>query len=430
MSAKLHVSLGLLIAAAALLSAAAEAPAASLDPTFGKRGVSLTSESRNESARALAVDGRGRVVVGGRTLSEQFVVRRYRPDGSADPSFGNGGGIEASLGFESTIESLIVLPNGKILAGGGTNTALALLRLNPDGSEDRSFGHRGHVLTPAGIEGAGILDLARQRSGRIIAGGYRIGFEHWTGIVVGYRPDGSIDPSFGHNGKVRFHAARDYPVEITGVEVLPGGKVLLGGDLTGKLLLARLLPNGKPDPSFGGGDGRVLIDGDDLPHCGCSFANSLAVGPGGRPLLGGVTTAPGPEAALLARFTPDGSLDPSFGRRGLVRSRRGAHTAINAIALQPHGRILAAGYYGTEQDGETQAAVLRYRSNGRLDRSFGRGGFLGADFGTESVLYAALAQPDGRAIVAGRANRHRPQFEELESPLDGAQFLLMRFRAP
>ena len=71
--------------------------------------------------------------------------------------------------------------------------------------------------------------------------------------------------------------------------LLPSGKILVAGGFHGDFLLARLLPNGSPDHSFGGGDGRVLTDVDGNGYCAnsqCAYASSLAVSHGQIVLAG------------------------------------------------------------------------------------------------------------------------------------------------
>jgi hypothetical protein len=94
-------------------------------------------------------------------------------------------------------------------------------------------------------------------------------------------------PPFGHDGYVEFRAPKPTEVGLSGLELLPDGKVLVGGELGGRFLLARLFSDGKPDRSFGGGDGRVLADVDGDPLCVCSLSKGLALTPSGKPLIGG-----------------------------------------------------------------------------------------------------------------------------------------------
>jgi uncharacterized delta-60 repeat protein len=408
------------------VSTVGASPANPLDPSFGDGGVSLTEDSAGIGANALTQDHSGRLLAAGSTSFEHFAVWRYSHDGLLDISFGEGGGVVTSLGFEAAVQEITVQRSGKILAAGKTETAFALVRYNSAGHLDRSFGQGGRIYTPLGVEGASILDLAIQPNGRILAVGYAIDIDRdWSTVLIAYKPNGTIDRCFADHGMLEVKGpAREVSAEFSGIEVLPSGKVLLGGDLAGRLLLMRLLPNGEPDPRFGGGDGRVLV-GSRICPC---YANALALAPGGKPLVAGVANGSGPSAALLVRFKPSGRIDRSFGKRGEVRTRRGTASLLNDLTLQPNGRITAAGIYANPRTGETQAAVLRYLPSGRPDTSFAHHGFFTRDFGRESVASAALTQPDGRVVIAGRASfGSRPPEER--SPLFGGQVLLMRFRA-
>lgn len=383
----------------------------------------LKGDFAGEAALALTADRRGRLIVAGETVGESIYVRRYLHDGSPDPSFDGNGRVETSLEGESAAYGVDVLSGGDILVAGGTEAGLALVRYRNNGSRLRSFGHNGHVVTFGGLGGAGALAMGVQANGRILSAGYkRSPGGDWTGLVVGNKPNGSIDPSFAGDGFAELHNSQRIEVAFIGLEVLPDGKILLGGNAGRRLLLSRLLPNGEPDPSFGGGDGIVEVIGDR--RCACAYANALTIAPGGKPLLAGVDG----ESSLLARFHPNGGLDPSFGQDGFVRTHRGSRLAFNDATTQKDGRITATGFYNQRRSGQAQVAVLRYLPNGKLDRSFGHGGFFQHHFGRESVGNAAITQPDGRVVIAGRAGFGSEGFPEAPSVLEGSRTLLMRFR--
>jgi uncharacterized delta-60 repeat protein len=107
-----------------------------------------------------------------------------------------------------------------------------------------------------------------------------------------------------------------------------------------------------------------------------------------------------------ADATP-GDLDPTFSRNGLVRTGFGAggYSHANAVAIQPDGRILAAGDADLD-DPETDPdlAIARYLPDGRLDSSFSSNGKLRADFGGADTAEAIALQGDGRIVVAGTSN--------------------------
>jgi uncharacterized delta-60 repeat protein len=144
--------------------------------------------------------------------------------------------------------------------------------------------------------------------------------------------------------------------------------------------LARYRPDGQLDPTFGSG-GKVVTDFGTPAHKSGRGAEprgaaALAIQGDDKIVVAGGT---GSDFAL-ARYRPDGQLDPTFGSGGKVVTDVGARpgsyerSGANAIAIQPDGKILAAG------TGPHDFALVRYTRDGRLDRSFGGGGEVFTDF--------------------------------------------------
>ena len=165
-------------------------PDGTRDPTFGGRdGLVVTSFGRSpDSANAVAVDSRGRIVVAGAagtedtsctTLCRQLRLVRYLPNGRLDPSFGTAGRAEPEIGLASDALS-VAFQQGRILvagsgfASGEADPHLAIWRFAGNGRLDGTFGERG-VLTanPTGgrIKGDYLTHLAVQPDGRIVAAG-------------------------------------------------------------------------------------------------------------------------------------------------------------------------------------------------------------------------------------------------------------------
>lgn len=248
-----------------------------------------------------------------------------------------------------------------------------------------------------------------------MAAGYGVdSLLHSRGILVAYRPDGTLDTRFGKEGFVIF-GTRQVGAELVGLVVLPSGKLLVAGRLGHDLLLVRCLPDGSPDPGFGGGDGEVLV-GDP------GWLAGLALAPGGRPLLA-VNSLGSKAGVMLVRFRPNGRIDRSFGHRGLAWATH-PNLEAQAVTVLRGGRIAISGSAGK---GAPQVAVMRFLPDGRPDRGFGRDGFFARRLGRESVATAALAEPDGGLLVVGRANRHPVDFED-ESAISRADFALLRLR--
>jgi uncharacterized delta-60 repeat protein len=169
------------------------------------------------------------------------------------------------------------------------------------------------------------------------------------------------------------------------------------------LLVARLTATGKLDKSFGG-DGKVLLKVGEPFYC-CNERASLALQPGGRILLAAEVQGRRSGHLALASLLPDGSLDRSFGRHGLVASRPTYRLPFpRDVAVQGDGRIVVVGYGPGAPKGLSHGLsfrALRFLSNGKLDHGFGQDGLQVLDPGAENSAKAALTQRDGRVVAAG-----------------------------
>src|SRR5438034_25654 len=136
----------------------------------------------------------------------RFALARYDPDGSLDPTFGDGGkqllgGCAGTVGAGMSANAVAIDPAGRIvLAGSCSVSTFALARYNSDGSLDPTFGSGGFVTTQfAGGSGAGdAFSIAIDPSGRIVAAGFA--FPPFA--LARYTPAGALDPTFGSGGLV------------------------------------------------------------------------------------------------------------------------------------------------------------------------------------------------------------------------------------
>jgi len=412
---------------------ASASPPARLDPSLAGRGFLFTAAGPakpSPPSSRVARDSRGRLV----TLTsagDELVVARHLPGGRLDHSFGRGGVSRVPLSRgaarreddEATAGALAIQPDGRILIGGsydpdlvvegGSGAAeLAIARLQPDGGADRSFGGNArHEAPPGGVlerRGTNVLAIALQGR-RVLVGGEA---ESGPAYVARYTPRGRLDRSFGHGTGMAHFARRQARGAVTALLPLPHRGLLAAGYLGTNFLLARLGPDGVPDHRFGRA-GRALTDVTRRPGCGCSLAEGLARDRRGRLLVSGTILAHRPARALdpvvvdgravaVARYTPRGRLDRSFGHNGLVRTAIGRRAHGRGIALQRDGRIVVAGS-SAGRGGGPRFTVLRYRPNGELDRSFFGNGVFSRRFGTASEAWDPLADRDGRVVVAGGA---------------------------
>src|SRR5262245_55744667 len=156
-----------------------------LDPIFGTDGKVLTDfDHSTDIANAVAVQADGKLVVVGTTYlnndfsGEDFAVARYNPNGTLDLTFGVGGKVQTDFpGLAAVASSVVIQPDGKIVVAGGAFPLLTFLgdfkvvRYNPNGSLDNSFGQGGIVTTTFPGQGSYAFAIALQADGKIIAAG-------------------------------------------------------------------------------------------------------------------------------------------------------------------------------------------------------------------------------------------------------------------
>jgi uncharacterized delta-60 repeat protein len=258
--------------------------------------------------------------------------------------------------------SVAVQPNGKIVAVGNTLTSagadFALARYNRDGTLDTSFGTGGKVTTDFADSDDYAASVAVQPNGTIVAAGYASSGTGNDFALARYNHDGTLDTSFGTGGKVTTDFAglddRAYSVAVQ-----PNGKIVAAGFAgtgTGDdFALAHYNRDGTLDASFGTG-GKVTTDFADSDD----YAASVAVQPNGKIVAAGNTFTSAGNDFALARYNRDGALDASFGTGGIVTTGfAGAENVALSVAIQPTGKIVAAGYSGFSSTG-ADFALARY----------------------------------------------------------------------
>lgn len=143
-------------------------PNGALDPTFGSGGRVAFEHAVIERVRGVAIQPDGKIVLAGET-GINALVYRLRPNGSPDASFAGTGRLLVN-GIEEA-SAVLLQPDGRIVIGGSIGLDAAIARINPDGSPDTSFDGDGARRIDLGMS-EGILALARQSNGRILAAGW------------------------------------------------------------------------------------------------------------------------------------------------------------------------------------------------------------------------------------------------------------------
>src|SRR5919197_1255508 len=213
---------------------------------------------------------------------------------------------------------------------------------------------------------------------------------------------GALDPSFGTGGKVTT-AIGSHDDYADALVLQPDGKlVAAGGSSNGPndhFALARYNPDGSLDTNFKGtGKVTTVVGADD-------WVNALVLQPDGKLVAAGVSYQGSNSNFALARYNPDGSLDTNFNGTGKVTTSFGgtAEDAVNALTQQPDGELVAAGISGNGSNYDF--ALARYKPDGSLDTNFDGTGKVTTAFGSGNDLASALAvQPDGKLVAAGSSD--------------------------
>jgi uncharacterized delta-60 repeat protein len=224
------------------------------------------------------------------------------------------------------------------------------------GALDPTFGSHGIVSPPAyGVVGMAIYPNAgTANDGKIVTAGYDTSVIYNAFGVARYNANGSLDTSFGSGGKVSTRVGKYWDtVAATAIQQ----------------------------------DGKVLVAGDSM------FMNH--------------GTLSGHQINLV-RYNTNGSLDSTFGSKGIVTFNFTNSSAAEAgdVAVQPDGKIVVAGWL----PGPNGFALIRFNSNGSLDTTFGSGGSQQIHVNSWTIpepdngwAVRLVLQPDGRMVVAGTA---------------------------
>ncbi|HEU5106809.1 MAG TPA: hypothetical protein VFU11_13340 [Solirubrobacterales bacterium] len=367
---------------------------------------------------AMSIQPDGKIVVAGGAGHEVPIgsrefgaVMRYLPSGRLDRSFGGGDGVTL-LPPAQPFTAIAIQRDGRIVVASPVGGQGGLVRLLPSGNLDLRFGEKGFLYGGASTAYYP-TSVKVDRKGRIFVGGMT-GYlndvnQHWYGWLYrvsanGRSGDRIAGMTNGENGQPRT-VINDFVFGEQGV--LSAGTIGERGSAaeTNNAVLARLVPGtAEADPSFGGGVGLVrsnVYPASTEPET----ANALAW-QGEKLLIAGEANSD----LLVSRYSADGLLDMSFGRRGFNTVGFGPATddRANALAVDLHGGIVAAGSssHGCAS-GCDSLLLARYGKNGQPVKKFGRGGIVspavdrGRSSSASETAYAVGVRGQGRILVGG-----------------------------
>jgi uncharacterized delta-60 repeat protein len=381
--------------------------AGAFDLSFGQNGVATAEQ--NAMPVAVAVDGDGKIVLLDQTQTG-YDVLRFNADGSLDSSFGSQGMITARFGDGASVLNLVLLPDGQIVVGGGHTsnhqTFLDVARFNSDGSADSTFGTDGLAeLTPGGGTDSSTTfiptDMAVQGNGDIVVAG-----TFGSALaVVRLNNDGSLDTNFGAAGMTTTTIGDG--AQAGGLALQADGRIVVTGGVSSQLDVVCYNTDGSLDSTFGaGGIVTATLSGTTFENSRAAIEagnGQLLVAANSFSETGSDTLyAYGVDYLDLFRFHSDGSADSGFGTGGRISSSNwngwyDAHPTVQSnLALQDDGKILV----GSNSWGES--LVTRYNADGTVDLTYGIGGTTYVSYGgwNANSSTSLSLQGDGKLVVA------------------------------
>jgi len=341
-----------------------------LDTTFGGDGRVLTNfTARYDGAWGVVIQADGKIVAAGDagigTGNSGFAIARYNEDGTLDATFSGDGKVVLQFTTkDDPVAGVALDADGNIVVSGGAaangaDPKLAVARLTPNGTPDATFSGDGKVITNTITTGASDFanSVVVQADGKIVAGG----LSGKRFALVRYNASGTLDTSFGGDGKVftNFLAQQD---TIDGLAIQSGGEIVAagfagGGGSNPGFALARYDPaNGALDTSFSG-DGKLITQFTT----GYDAAWGVTVQEDDSIVAVGGVAGSGFRFAL-ARYLTNGTLDSGFSGDGKVITNWTAREDFSrGVDIDGDGNIVVAGYAGYAQGGNTVFAVARYR---------------------------------------------------------------------
>lgn len=389
------------------------------DNTFGVEGIATVVRGIGINyAYALTLDATGRILTTGyfNQPGIQYAVMRHTPTGSLDNSF-DGDGIMTGYKPDSpaSFYTAAVQPDGKIVAVGGAyakawwaeyhEEEIAVVRFNVNGTIDSSFDEDGRLVVDFGT-GAGIAKaITIQADGKILIGGTVHNGRNQDFAVVRLNMDGTLDETFGAGGKLLIDFS-DSDDQLAGIAVMPDGRIVAAGrtydwrnEQAVNFAICRYNADGTPDNSFSG-DGKVTADFStpQLPATHDEI-NAMVLQPDGKIVVAGLHAWwTHPVDFIVARYNTDGTLDASFNGTGFTITSFGGVDIPHSAALDLNGNIVVSGY-GYALDGNT--AIARYSPNGTPDSTFDGDGKLKSPLVEPRAM---VLQEDGKIIICGMSS--------------------------
>ena len=333
-------------------------PSGHLDSSFDSDGLVIDDTGTYITIEDVHVRANGKILAVGHQYSIPFFITliQYNADGTLDTDFGANGHVNEAFALEEAAYDSFLMANGQLVATGYvkdefSSPDLAVFRFNEDGSPDMAFGTDGVARVDLGGWEYG-RSVAVQPDGKIVIAGYTDANFEFDMALLRFNSNGSLDTSFDGDGIVYgdFVGDQDYAF---GVAILDNGKIIVGGYSDLDFAVVRYNSNGSLDTTFG-------TNGRTTTHiAGSDYVNDMLVQNDGRiVLIGSTVPANGNRDFAIARYNPNGTLDTTFSGDGINTTDLGGQDNAQQVVQQPDGKLVAVGY--TDIWGNNDFALVRY----------------------------------------------------------------------
>ena len=358
----LALCLTIFVVLAAQEKASAAAPGA-LDPSFGAAGFVQTNILGTDQIFDITAQPDGKIIAVGSSGVNDYTIIRYLANGALDTTFDTDGIVFVDFGSTFDVARNVQIQlDGKIVVAGAGIVGSGVVRLNPNGSLDTTFGTNGKVS----ISGFVARSLELQPDGKIVLGGS----ESADFGIVRLNPNGSLDTTFDTDGRVTtdIEGEQDAANEI---RIQTNGRIVAVGDASSfsKSAVVRYLPNGALDTSFSG-DGIAV---NDFIPSNSEFTHSLVV----DPISAAITTVANSTTVnkmLIVSYKSNGELDTGFSGDGMLEISSPLTQGVDVVQQSDRKFIFAGGVFGNGSADDVH--LVRINLNGTIDTTFGNNGFV------------------------------------------------------
>jgi uncharacterized delta-60 repeat protein len=399
-----------------------------LDVQFGQSGyLAIDFTGTDDQANAVELAPDRSVYAAGYTYlsNNDFAIAKITSAGALDTSFNSTGKATVDFGGSDEAFAILIQSDGKVVAVGqstvGSTTRAAVARWNQDGSLDTSFGSGGKFTN---LVGSGLADYraaALDSSGRILIAGNALVSGRQRFVLTRLTPAGALDTSFGALGisAETPGTAGDYcrAIALTQNRILLAGTMSVGtGGLSGDFAVVAYSMNGALDTRFGVGGVASFDLGGAIPVTGSSEQRddtvlTMKVDSANRPLLAGSSKVGiGKKAMAIARLTPLGAIDRTFGKNGANLISAQVRNPSNVLVpIDTEARSLTFGSPGLLLAGQATAlnssnylSLSQLTPTGSVMAGFGTSGVALIAKETQSTVGTASAyQADGKWLLIG-----------------------------